>query len=326
MGWKVLISAPGFEQTPEALDVLREAGCELVPSKYSGTELDHELMGDELEKLLAGVDATIVASALVSREVIERSPSLKAIVRRGLGYDNIDVDAARAHNILVATPAGTTTEVVADHAWALLLAAARRIVEGHACVVEGRWEPYSGTALAGKTLGVIGLGKVGKVVARRASAFSMKAIAYSRSRDDAFARETGVRYVDLPELLANSDFISVNAALTEETRHLIDAVAIARMKPSAIVVNTARGALIDETALASALRDGRLRAAAVDVFEEEPPKTSSLKALRNVVMTPHTGGIAPETRVVSNVAAATTIANYMRGTLPVADQIVVAPA
>jgi D-3-phosphoglycerate dehydrogenase len=326
MAWRILITARGFKGTQEALDLLRQAGCELVPSSYGGVEGDHDLGGDELVALLDGVDAFIAGSAFITRDVLDRSPALKVIARRGVGFERIDVEAARDHNILVTITAGANQDAVADHAFALLLAAARRIIAGHRCVSEGGWEAQTGPELPGKTMGIIGLGRIGKGVARRARGFSMHVIATDPVRDDAFAREHDVTYVSLDRLLADADVVSVNASANETTYHLIDEKALARMKPSAILVNTARGEIVDETALASALRSGKIRAAGIDVFEKEPPGQTPLIGLPNVVLTAHTAAYSEEAGRRANLLAAEIVVNYLHGKLPREDCIVVAPS
>ena len=272
----MVATARGFDGTPEAAALLRDAGCELVTTPYSGARFDYELGGDALVALLDGADAYIAGSALVSRDVLERTPNLKVVSRRGVGFERIDLDAARDRNVLVTIATGANQHAVADHVFALLLAVARRIPDANRSVAEGRWESFIGPELRGKTLGIIGLGRVGKGVARRARGFAMRVIAADPVRDDEFARANGVAYVPLDELLAVADVVSVNASLNDTTRGLLGAPAFARMKTGAILVNTARGGVVDERALAAALRSGKLLGAGVDVFEREPPAGSPL--------------------------------------------------
>jgi D-3-phosphoglycerate dehydrogenase len=321
--WRVVVTARGFDGTPQAAAVLRDAGCELVTTPYSAGRFDYELGGDALVALLADADAYIAGSAHVTHDVLERLPRLKIVSRRGVGFERIDLDAARERGVLVTIAAGANQHAVADHVFALLLAVARRIPDAHRSVAEGRWESFVGPELRGRTLGVIGLGRVGKGVARRAHAFDMRVIATDPVRDEAFARANGVAYAALDELLATADVVSVNASLNDTTRGLLDAPALARMKPGAILVNTARGGIVDERALADALRSGALLGAGVDVFEREPPAGSPLIGLPNVVLTPHVGAYTHEAMTATNVLAAQIVADYMRGTLPHPDCIVV---
>ena len=326
MGWKVLVTARGFEETPDGLEILQAAGCEVVVSPYAGGKSDRDLEIDALIAILANVDAVIWGGRKLDRDLLEKAPLLKVISRRGVGYENVDIAAARERNILVATTAGTTHEGVADHVFGLLLAAARKLHAGQRVVDEGRWEQQSSVGLSGKTIGIVGLGSVGKAVARRATGFAMKIVAYTPTPDDAFAEEHGVRYVTLDELLSEADFISISASANPKTSHMIDERAISKMKPAAILVNTARGSLVDENALAAALREGRIAAAAVDVFEQEPPVNTPLRGLSNAVLTPHSAGNTAESRVLANVVASETVVNFMRGVLPSKDRIAVVPS
>jgi D-3-phosphoglycerate dehydrogenase len=323
--WRVVATARGFDGTPEAAALLRDAGCELVTTPYSDARFDYELGGDALVALLDGADAYIAGSALVSRDVLERVPRLKLVSRRGVGYERIDLDAARDRGVLVTIANGVNQHAVADHVFALLLAVARRIPDANSSVHASRWEPFIGPGLRGKTLGIVGLGRVGKGVARRARGFDMRVIATDPVHDDDFARAHGVAYVSLDDLLHAADVVSVNASLNDTSRGLLGPDALARMKHGAILVNTARGGVVDETALAAALRDGALLGAGVDVFEREPPAGSPLIGLPNVVLTPHTAAYTHEAMTATNVLAAKIVVDYMRGTLPQPDCIVAAP-
>ena len=325
VNWRVVATARGFDGTPQAAALLRDAGCELVTTPYSGARFDYELGGDELVALLDGADAYIAGSAHVTRDVLERAPSLKVVSRRGVGFERIDLDAARDRNVLVTIATGANQHAVADHVFALMLAVARHIVDASRSVADGRWESFIGPELRGKTLGIIGLGRVGKGVARRARGFEMQVVATDPVRDDAFARANDVAYVSLDELLAAADVVSVNASLNDTSRGLLAAPAFAHMKTGAILVNTARGGVVDEHALAAVLRSGKLLGAGVDVFEREPPAGSPLIGLPNVVLTPHTGAYTHEAMTATNVLAATIVVDYMRGTLPHPDCVVVAP-
>jgi D-3-phosphoglycerate dehydrogenase len=324
--WRVVATARGFDGTPEAAALLRDAGCELITTPYSGARFDYELGGDELVALLAGADAYIAGSAHVTRDVLERVPQLRVVSRRGVGFERIDLQAARDRNVLVTIAAGTNQHAVADHVFALMLAVARNVVDANRSIAEGRGPSFIGPELRGKTLGIIGLGRVGKGVARRARGFDMQVIASDPVRDDEFARANDVAYVALDELLARADVVSVNASLNDTSRGLLGASAFARTRDGAILVNTARGGIVDEAALADALRSGKLRGAGVDVFEREPPTGSPLIGLPNVVLTPHTAAYTHEAMTAANVLAAEIVAGYMHGRLPHPDCIVVAPA
>jgi glyoxylate reductase len=240
----------------------------------------------------------------VDRALLEACPRLRAISSMSVGLDHVDLAAASARRIPVGFTPGVLSETTADLAFALLLAAARRLGEAERWLRRGewtearRWEPelLLGRDLHGATLGVVGLGAIGLAVARRAAGFGMRVLGWSRrARPEAAA--LGVEAVALPELLARADFVTLHLALTPDTRHLIDAAALARMQPGAILVNTSRGEVVDEAALADALRAGRLGGAGLDVFEREPlPAASPLFGLENVVLLPHIGSASVATR------------------------------
>ena len=215
--------------------------------------------------------------------------------------NNIDLAAAAARGVWATNTPGVLTDATADLAFGLLLSAARRIPESERFLREGRfdgWAPllFLGADDAGATLGIVGMGRIGQAMARRARAFGMEIVYAGRSRRPP-EEEQGARFVPLDELLATSDFVSLHCPLTPATHHLLDAKALARMKPGAIVINTARGPVVDEAALVEALRDGHLGGAGLDVFEEEPKVHPGLLALDNVVLTPHTGSATRGTRL-----------------------------
>ena len=239
-----------------------------------------------------GIVPTVVCR--VDGDAMERLRGLRIIANYGVGFDNIDVEAARRRGVAVTNTPDVLTGATAELTWALILAAARRLGEGERIVRAGAWTGWAptqlrGMSLEGRTLGVIGAGRIGAEVARRAGAFGMKVIYADRVPNAELERDTHARVVTLDELLGTADVISVHVALTPRTRHLIDAAALARIKPGAILVNTSRGAVVDEDALVDALRSGRLRAAGLDVYEREPQVPESLRALENVVLLPHLG-------------------------------------
>lgn len=237
----------------------------------------------------------------IDGSLLAACPRLRVVSSCSVGVDHIDLEAARARGVAVGHTPGVLTETTADLAFALLLAAARRVAEADRFVREGgwtperRWEPelLLGRDVFGATLGVVGLGAIGRAVARRAAGFGMRVLGWSRSRREV----PGVVGVDFETLLAESDFVTLHVALAPETRGLLDAAALARMKRGAVLVNTARGGIVDETALADVLAGGRLAAAGLDVFAEEPlPAASPLRALPNVVLLPHIGSASIATR------------------------------
>ncbi|MFP6660103.1 MAG: D-glycerate dehydrogenase [Myxococcota bacterium] len=278
------------------LDPLREvADCHVWEGQGSLGEGALRVALHESEGLLC------LLTDRVDRALIEACPRLRVISSCSVGVDHIDLGAASERGIVVGNTPGVLTDATADLAFGLLLAAARRLVEGDRFVREGhwraerRWYPsmFLGADLSGKTLGVLGLGPIGRAVARRAAGFGMRVVGWTRSMREV----EGVETLALPEVLAQSDFVSVHVALAEETRGLIGEKAIAAMKPTAILINTARGGIVDEAALAEALASGALFAAALDVFADEPlAPESPLRDLPNVVLAPHMGSATHRTR------------------------------
>ena len=251
----------------------------------------------ELKRRLADKDALIaVYTDMVDDEVMAAGPALKIVANIAVGYDNIDVAAAHARAIVVTNTPDVLTEAVAELTWALILGIARRVAEGDRLIRADGWKGWAldfmlGTELRGKQLGIIGAGRIGRAVAAKAPAFGMSVATLSRARHHA-----GFRTMSLDELLVTSDVISIHAPLTRETHHLIDRRALARMKRSALLVNTARGLVVDEEALAWALGERLIAGAALDVYEHEPEVHPALKQRENVLLVPHLGSATRETR------------------------------
>ncbi len=246
---------------------------------------------------LAGADAVIVRSkSHLTARVLEQAPRLRVAARAGVGVDNIDVEAATRRGILVLNTPEASTTSTAEHTLAMLLALARRIPHAHASIARGHWarEAFVGAELYGKTLGIVGLGKIGIEVARRAQAFGMQVRAHDPYVSEDRAARLGVDLVSFDDLLATSDVLTLHVPLTARTRHLLGAHQIRRMKAGALLVNCARGGLVDEEALRAALDDGHLAGAALDVFEQEPPAGSPLLEHPRVVLTPHLGASTHE--------------------------------
>jgi D-3-phosphoglycerate dehydrogenase len=268
------------------LELLRKPGWKVItPSR------------DDLHASLVAADALIVRSATqVTSQILEAAPKLRVIGRAGIGVDNIDLDAATRRGVLVMNTPGGNSVSVAEHTLALLMAVARRIPQHSAAIHAGRWEKSGtqGVELRGKTLGLVGLGRVGSEVARRALAMEMTVLAYDPYVSESVARDAGVELSGLTELLARSDFVSLHAALSPATTKLINAETLAQFKHGAVLINAARGELVDEVALADALRSGKLSGAGLDVFAEEPPKNSPLIGLPNAIFTPHIAGSTRE--------------------------------
>ncbi len=268
------------------IEILRQPGWEVVmPAK--GT----------LETELADADALVVRSATrVTAPLLEQAARLRVIGRAGVGVDNIDLDAATRRGVLVMSTPGGNAISVAEHTFALLLALARHVPRLDAAIRAGRWEKgtAAGVELRGKTLGLIGLGRIGSEVARRAHGFEMRVLAYDPYISEQAAREANVELAPLADLLAQSDFVSLHTALSAATEKLINAKTLAQMKRGARLINAARGELVDEAALADALRSGHLAGAALDVFAAEPPRDSPLIGLPSVIATPHVAGSTEE--------------------------------
>ncbi len=260
----------------------------------------------------------------IDRKLIETGTSLKVISQMAVGYDNIDVATATARGIPVGNTPGVLTNATADLTWALLMAAARRIVEAEKFVRAGQWQTWEptlllGADLNGSTLGIVGFGRIGQAVARRAKGFDMKILYYSRHRKElALERSLGVEYAELETLLSESDFVTLHASLSAETDHLISDRALQLMKSSAILINTARGAIVDSSALERALKNNQIAGAALDVTEPEPiPLDSPLLKLDNVIITPHIGSASYQTRAkMAQMAVNNLIAGLKAQRLP----------
>ncbi len=246
---------------------------------------------------------------------------LKIIANMAVGYDNVDVEAATERGVVVTNTPEVLNETTADTAFMLLLAAARRLGEAERLLRSGGWDAWgpmqlTGPDVWGKKLGVVGFGRIGQAVARRARGFDMEIIYHDQYRNEEAEQELGARYLDLNELLRACDFISVHTPLTDETHHLIGATELDRMKPETVLVNTSRGPVVDEASLADALAEDRIFAAGLDVYEEEPEVHPRLLELENVVLAPHIGSASVETRDKMAVLAAENIVAVLSGEEP----------
>ncbi|ADG13187.1 D-3-phosphoglycerate dehydrogenase [Methanocaldococcus infernus ME] len=304
---KILITDPIHE---EAIKILKELGDVVV-----ATDLSRE----ELLKEIEDTDILVVRSGTkVDRELIERGKRLKIIGRAGVGVDNIDVEAATERGIIVVNAPDASSISVAELTIGLMLAAARNIVQANNSVKRGEWnrKKFKGIELYGKTLGVVGLGRIGQQVVKRAKAFGMNIIAYDPYVSKEFAESLGVKLVDdLNKLCELSDVITLHVPLTPKTKNMIGEEQIKRMKEGAIIVNCARGGLIDEKALYEALKNKKIRAAALDVFEEEPPKNNPLLELENLICTPHLGASTEEAQRAAGTIVAEQIKKIVNGEL-----------
>jgi D-3-phosphoglycerate dehydrogenase/(S)-sulfolactate dehydrogenase len=230
-----------------------------------------------------------------------------------VGYDSVDVPSATAHGVAVTITPGTNHDAVAEHAFALLLALAKDVVHQHQQTIQGGWSRQPTVPVRGQTLGIVGLGRIGKAMALRALAFGMKVLATEKLPDEDFIRRHGIELVPLEELLRRSDFVSLHAPYTPETHHLIRAETLRLMKPTAFLINTARGGLVCERDLLEALQTGQLRGAGLDVFEKEPPGDNPLFRLPNVIVTPHMAGVDTQSLREMAEMAARTIVGILRG-------------
>jgi D-3-phosphoglycerate dehydrogenase len=303
---KVLIGSRSFGRTfPEHLERLRAAGCEVIPNQLGRAYREAELF-DALD----GVSCIVTGTDELTRAAIDRAGSLRVIAKHGVGVENIDVDAAHERGIVVLATPGAMSEAVAELAFALMLALARSIVAADLETRAGGWRLLPGHELRGKTLGLVGFGRIAQEVAVRAKAFGMTVVAHDPFGDTGLAAEHGVELLSLDALLERADVISLHAALPAGGGPLIGSRELSLLRPSATLVNTARGALVDESALAEALAGGRLAGAALDVFVEEPPIGSPLLGLENVVLTPHLGG---QTTEALQRMGEQTVANCLEG-------------
>jgi glyoxylate reductase len=278
---------------------------------------------DELLDAVRGVSGVLsTATETMDGEVMDAAgENLKVIANMAVGYDNVDVEAAGERGVVVANTPGVLDETTADVAFMLLLAAARRLGEGERLLRAGDWSWWGpkqlmGRDVWGKRLGIVGFGRIGQAVARRARGFGMEILYHNRSRKEEAERELGARYMNLDDLLGAADFVSIHTPLTPETTHLIGADELGNMKPEAVLVNTSRGPVVDEAALAEALAARRIYAAGLDVYEDEPEVHPKLLELENVVLAPHIGSASIETRDKMASLAAENLAAVLRGESP----------
>jgi D-3-phosphoglycerate dehydrogenase len=282
---------------------------ELIPQ---GKRISEE----ELIRSTGEYDAIIVGIEKITKSVIEASKKLKILTKHGAGVDNIDVEAASRRRIVVTSAPGTNSEAVADLTIGLFLALVRSIPFADRSVKEGGWPRMVGVQINGKVLGIIGLGQIGKRVAKRALGFDMRILAYDVFKDEAFARKGGITYVSLNEVLAESDFLSIHVPINPSTRGLIGERELNLIKKEAFLVNISRGDIIDEEALCRFLKEGRIRGAALDVFTQEPPTGSPLLALDNVILTPHMGAYTFEALRETGMVCVRGIVDVLEGREP----------
>jgi glyoxylate reductase len=311
---KVLATRPLF---PAARDILeRSFEVEYWP-------VQEKVPRAELLQRVAGKDALVcLLTEKVDDELLSAAPKLRIVSTVSVGYDHIDVSACTRRNVMVTNTPGVLDETTADLAWALLMAIARRVVEGDAWVRTGTWPGWEldqllGGDVYGKTLGVVGFGRIGRRVARRALGFQMRVLYYNRSRAEVeIEKELHAEYADMDRLLCESDFVTLHVPLSAETHHLVSSAAFEKMKRTAYLINTARGPVVDEDALARALEQKKIAGAALDVYENEPKVHASLLSRRDVILAPHIGSATIETRTKMAVMAAMNAADFFAGRRP----------
>jgi phosphoglycerate dehydrogenase-like enzyme len=311
-GGKVLVTAKSVSGCEAAVRLMRDAGCEVV---IETTPLPF----DEAWLIERTRDAAGIVFAMepVSSRLIEAATALKIIARPGVGHDSVDVAAATRRGIPVTIAAGTNDQSVADFTLGLLLMSTRGLMEGALSVQRHGWERRTGTEVWRKTLAIVGLGRIGQGVARRARGFDMRVLVVSRGRDEAFAAAHGIEYVTLEQALRQADFVSLHAPLTAETENLIDAAALAAMKRGAYLINTSRGGLVDEAALAAAVRAGHLAGAAVDVLRTQGAKSPSpLIGVPGIIVTPHMATFSREAMERVAMSAARSVVAALTGARP----------
>ncbi|MDO4522113.1 MAG: phosphoglycerate dehydrogenase [Eubacteriales bacterium] len=288
--YKVLVTARSFGKTDsKAKELLEAHGCEVIKLEAGALSIE-----EQLAKEIADADAVIAGLEDYTPELLKRAKKLKVISRYGVGYDKVDVGAAKEQGIAVTITPGANGDSVADLAMALMLDGARNVTIMDNSIKNRAQKRPSGVEMWQKTLGIIGAGRIGQGVGRRCRGFDMKILCYDTYRSEEFKRECGAQYVDLETLLRESDFITIHSPLTPETKHMISTEQFKMMKKDAVIVNTARGGIVDEDALYEALKSGEIRAAGLDATVTEPPYDSPLMMLENCILTPHAGAATAE--------------------------------
>ena len=311
MSYKILVATRSFGSTSsKPWDVLNEAGCEIVKA-----DMSQKMTEERLIELLHGVDGAIIGVVPMSAHVMEHALSLKAVSMHGVGVDHIDLTAATQRGIVIANCLGANEQSVADLTIGLMISIAREIPSVDKAVRGGGWGAHAGSELWKKTLGLVGFGRIGHGVAKRALGFDMQVLAYD-PYVQAESIEHGVSLVSLDEVLRRADFVSLHASLNDETRQMIGKAQLQVMKPSAYLINTSRGGLVDEKALYAVLVENQIAGVAQDVYDMEPPKDSPLLQLENVVLTPHIGAHTRESIERMGVMAAENVLRTLQGGQP----------
>jgi gluconate 2-dehydrogenase len=312
---RILVCRQTFDEVIEALEERYEV--------EHNQEHDAPWSADELRRRLADKDGALASGAdRIDAAVVDAAPKLKAVCNVAVGYNNLDVAALTARGILATNTPGVLDETTADTTFTLMLAAARRLTESERWLRAGHWKGWKNDQMLGvdvhhATLGIVGMGRIGQAVAKRAKGFSMRVLYHNRKRCPASVeRATGAKYATLEKLLRESDFVSLNLPYTPESHHLIGAKQIALMKPTAVLINAARGGIVDDAALADALKNRRIRAAGLDVFEGEPKVHPGFLELDNVALVPHIGSATRATRMAMNMLAVKNLVAALSGERP----------
>ncbi|UFT98778.1 phosphoglycerate dehydrogenase [Radiobacillus kanasensis] len=306
---KIIVTSPSFGKfNPEIVGELESEGYtikKLIP--YSREKMLEELK--DAYGIIVGLDK-------VDRELLDKAPNLRVIAKHGVGVDNIDLDAAKERGISVTNTPGTNNDAVADLAFGLMLSVARSIPEANSNLKEEKWLRYDGNSVWGKTIGVVGLGAIGKGLAKRAKGFNMEILGYDITEPSHEDADIGIERVSLNDLLRKSDYISLHAPLNKFTYHMIGKEELELMKSTSFLINTARGGLIDEEALKTALLNKEIKGCALDVFEEEPPQDFDLLKLDNIVVTPHMAAYTIEAVKYTSQMAADNVTQKLRNEEP----------
>lgn len=310
--YKILVTpTASFGKYSDAFSRLKSAGLEVILSPYS-----HPLKEEELKEFISQVDGIIVGLDPITPSLLEEAKRLRVISKHGVGVDNIAVEEATRRRIVVANAPGTNDDSVADLAFAFVLSLARHIPRACWSMREEKWEKFVGVEINGKTLGVVGVGRIGKKVIRQSWGFDMEILAHDVFPDQNLAQKWQFSYVSLEKLLRESDFITLHIPLTQETRGFIGGKELSLMKRSSYLINTARGGIVDEEALYRALKEGIIAGAALDVFSQEPPGSSPLMDLENVIATPHMASDTKEAIRRMDVVSAENVIRVLRGDPP----------
>jgi D-3-phosphoglycerate dehydrogenase len=319
---RVVVTAPFFDEA--AISCLRDHGCEV---EIARGQPDSSLTGEQLTNLLQGAAGWIVGQAYVTRDLLTALPDLQVLARRGVGYERVDVDAVRDFGRVLTIGAGGNDASVADHTIGLMLAVARRLRESQSRMLAGNWSILMSSDLFRKTVGIVGLGRIGKSLVQRLKGFEARILVCHPRPDEDYGKANNITYADMETLLRQSDYITLHAPLTPQTRFLIGRDALALMKPTAILINTARGGLVDDQALLHALKTGRLAGAGLDVYlsESDPaykPVSEELITLPNVIATPHSAASSVEGLARTNMVVAESVIAVLNGQSPPAACII----